>query len=318
MKIIDMPLRTLPLTEREPLAERLLPLRQLCRDVAELVKLRLTLMVLFTVAIGYLCGSAGAINWWIFSSALLGTALVAAGASALNQYLETASDRLMIRTQHRPLPAGRLGHRTALRLGVLAACVGFVYLALAVNPLAALVAVVTLLSYVFAYTPLKRITSLNTLVGAIPGALPPLIGWAAAANTLNVEAMSLFFILFFWQFPHFWAIAWLYRDDYERAELKMLPGLDHEGGRMTGRLMLQSALALLIASLGPVLLGISGPRYAWCAVALGVVFVAFAVRFLVQPSQERARHVLWASLIYLPVVLLVLVLDGPLLGFLGT
>jgi protoheme IX farnesyltransferase len=318
MKALDTPARPLSLVEARPLVEPMLSVWQRVADFAELVKPRLTLMVLFTVAVGFLAGALGGLDWVRFAHALIGTALVAAGASALNQYLEIDTDARMRRTRNRPLPAGRVAPRTGLRFGVLTACAGLAYLAVLTNPLTAAVAAVTLTSYVFAYTPLKRRTAFNTLVGAVPGALPPVIGWAAATNSLEAGAGCLFLILFLWQFPHFWAIAWLHREDYARAGLKMVPTLDREQGRMTGRFMVQSCLALIPVSILPVYVNVGGPRYLWAALVLGVIFLTFAVRFLLQPSQERARHVLWASLLYLPLLLLVLLLDGPFLGLGGT
>jgi len=282
-------------------------------DLAELFKLRLTALVLFTVAIGFLIGSTGRIDGLLFTHTLVGTGLLAVGASALNQFLERDSDAQMTRTRNRPLPAGRILPAAALRLGVVAACIGLVYLALLVHPLAGLLGVVTLVIYVFAYTPLKRITTLNTLVGAIAGALPPVIGWAGAAGSLSVGAWTLFLIVFFWQFPHFWSIAWLHRDDYARAGMKMIPVLDRSDGRMTARLIINHCLLLIPASLGPVLAGMAGPRYLIAATALGGVFLLTGFRFLLSPTDARARQVLWASLIWLPVLLTSLLLDGSFL-----
>jgi heme o synthase len=317
MKMIDAPVAALPLAELRPLPKPALAVPSILTDYAQLVKARLTLMVLFTVATGYVAAAGGLLEW-TFWHVLFGTALVAAGASALNQLLERETDAKMQRTRNRPLPAGRMTPRAALRFGVLSACAGFIYLAALVNPLSAFVAVVTLMLYVFVYTPLKRRTAFNTLVGAIPGALPPVIGWTAATGSLESGALSLFLILLLWQFPHFWAIAWLYREDYSRAGLKMVPLVDDEQGRLTGRLMVQNCLVLIPISLGPVLAHLAGPRYFWFALVLGGVFLAFAVRFLLSPSNERARHVLWASLLYLPLLLAALLLDGPLLGMAGT
>ena len=284
MKLIDAPVATLPLIDLQPLTRTAVPLTSALADYAQMVKPRLTLMVLFTVAVGYVVGAGGAMDWGVFCQVLAGTALVAAGASALNQLLERQTDALMRRTRNRPLPAGRRTPRQALRFGVLTACAGFIYLAALVNPLTALVAAVTLGLYVFVYTPLKRRTAFNTLVGAVPGALPPVIGWAAATGTLELGALSLFLLLFLWQFPHFWAIAWLYREDYGRAGLKMVPLADREEGRLTGRLMVQNCLVLIPVSLGPVLMNLAGPRYFWIALVLGAGFLTFAARFLLSPS----------------------------------
>lgn len=280
-------------------------------DFLRLAKPRLTLMVLFTVAVGYLAVAAPHPAPLSLLHALVGTALVAAAAGALNQLLEKDVDAAMRRTRHRPLPAGRLSEKAVLGFGLLTCSLGLAYLFLAVNPVAAAVALVTLLLYVLAYTPLKRKTALNTLVGAIPGALPPVIGCAAADPDLGAEAGLLFLLLFVWQFPHFWAIAWLYRPDYQRAGLRMLSVEDDEDGRRTGRFMVHGCLMLVLASGLPFVAGLSGPRYLILALTVGMLFTAAAGRFLLQPGVAQARQVLWASLVYLPVVLTALLLDGP-------
>lgn len=317
MKTIDVPAPTIQLPRVAALPEPITLARSRIADYLQLMKPRLTLMVLLTVAVGFVLGSGGSPNVALLVSTILGTALVAIGASALNQLLERETDARMLRTQDRPLPGGRLQPTTVLRFGVLTACAGLIYLTLWVNPLTGLLAVITLGSYVGIYTPLKRRTTLNTLVGAIPGALPPVMGWAAATGQIGAEAGSLFLILFFWQFPHFWAIAWIYKEDYAQAGLRMIPVLDRENGRTTGRLMVQNCLALLAISLLPALFALAGPRYAAGALVLGLAFLACAVRFLLQPSRRRARQMLLASLIYLPIVLLLLLVDGPLLLFPG-
>jgi protoheme IX farnesyltransferase len=317
MKTVELPLTTMPLAQVPALPEPLAIARSRCADFVQLMKPRLTLMVLLTVAAGFVMGTGGPPNLLLLFHAVAGTALVAVGASALNQFLEGKTDGQMLRTQDRPLPAGRLEPSTVLCFGVMTATIGLLYLAVAVNPLTGFLAVVTLGSYVGVYTPLKRRTTFNTLIGAIPGALPPVMGWAAATGEVGPEAGALFLILFFWQFPHFWAIAWMYKEDYARAGLKMVPVLDREGGRMTGRLMIQNCLALMVASMIPAALALAGPRYVIGALLMGMVFLASAVRFLAQPSRQRARHVLLASLLYLPIVLLMLLADGPLLIFPG-
>ncbi|MCS6975558.1 MAG: heme o synthase [Gemmatales bacterium] len=287
-------------------------------DYVQLAKPRLTTMVLFTVAVGFFAAAMPGSSLLPLLHALLGTALVAAGAGALNQLLEKDADAIMRRTRRRPLPAGRLSPSAVLRFGVMTSCLGLGYLATLVNPSAAAVAGLTLALYVFAYTPLKRITALNTMIGAVPGALPPVIGVLAAGGGLDFVAGILFLIVFLWQFPHFWAIAWLYRDDYRRAGLQMLSTQDSEDGRLTARFMVQGCLMLLLASLLPFLAGLSGPRYVLVVLAIGGLFIATAIRFLLAPSAERARQVLWASLVYLPVVLTALLLDGPWLILAGS
>jgi protoheme IX farnesyltransferase len=263
-----------------------------------------------TVAAGAVLASAGAPDWWLVAHAVVGAALVAAGASALNQLLERDVDARMRRTQDRPLPAGKVPPGEALVFGVTLAVSGVVYLALALpHPLAAVVAALTFLIYVFIYTPLKRRTSLNTLAGGIAGALPPVIGWTAVRSSLSVEIGALFGILFLWQVPHFLAIAWIHRADYSRAGLTMLPSVDPEG-RLIGRQMVGYSLALLTVSVALPILGTAGPVYLAGAVLLGVGFLTCAVRFACLRSLSRARVVLRASLIYLPGLLALLVLDG--------
>ncbi len=279
-------------------------------DYLELAKPRLSMMVLLTVAAGALLGSAGALNWSILCHTLVGTALVAAGASALNQLLERESDALMRRTENRPMPAGRLQAVEVLIFGAALGIGGVAYLAVMLpQPLAALLAAVTFVGYVFVYTPLKRITSLNTLIGAVPGALPPVIGWAAVRGSIDPEIVAVFMILFLWQIPHFLAIAWIYREDYGRAGLRMLPVVDRDG-RMSGRQMVGYCLALIPASLTPLVFGRGGLLYLLGALLLGGAFLGFVLAFQRKRSLRRARGVLRASLIYLPVLLALLLLDG--------
>jgi protoheme IX farnesyltransferase len=278
-------------------------------DYLRLTRPRLCSMALVTVAAGAVLASGGTPDWRIILHALVGAALVAAGASALNQWWEREVDAQMRRTRDRPLPAGRLAPGEVLVLGIASATGGVVYLAVTLaQPLAAVVAALTLLSYVFVYTPLKRRTPLNTLVGAIPGALPPVIGWSAVRGSLNAEIGALFVVLFLWQVPHFLAIAWIYRVDYDRAGLCMLPAVDRDGG-MIGRQMICYCLALIAASLAPLVLGATGPLYLAGALLLGIGFLACAVRFFLRRSLARARAVLQASLIYLPALLIFWLVD---------
>ena len=280
-------------------------------DFVELSKPRLNTLVLFTVAAGFLFAGQGMVtNWLLLMHTLLGTALVASGASALNQLLERESDARMHRTERRPLPAGRLQPGEALLFGLAASACGLAYLVLSVpRPVAAGVAAVTLLSYVLIYTPLKQKTSLNTLAGAVPGALPPLIGYTAARGSLDLQALALFLILFLWQIPHFLAIAWIYREDYERAGQRMLPGIDRSGF-LTALHIVTYCFALLPASLLPFVLGRAGMIYVAGAIALGSAFLAFSLAFLRDRSLARARDVMRASLIYLPVLLALLILNS--------
>jgi protoheme IX farnesyltransferase len=285
-------------------------LRDRLGDYVQLMKPRVLVLVLFTVATGALLAASGAPNWAVLVHALVGTSLVAAGASAFNQWLERDSDALMQRTANRPLPAGRLHPAEVLLLAVTLGAGGVAYLAVALyQPHAALVAAVTFFCYVFVYTPLKRRTSLNTLVGAVPGALPPVIGWTAVRGVLDGEVAALFVVLFLWQVPHFLAIAWIYREDYARAGLRMLPVEDPDGS-LSGRQMVSYCLALIPASLTPVLLGRAGPLYLAGALALGLGFLSCAVAFARTSSVPQARRVMRASLIYLPALLALLLLDG--------
>ncbi len=279
-------------------------------DYLELTKPRIAVLVLFTVAAGYFLAARGRVDLATLTHAIFGAALLAAGASALNQLLERDTDALMRRTEARPLPAGRMQATEVLIFGLALIALGLLWLAAFTRqPAAVLVGALTAISYVGLYTPLKRKTSLNTLVGAVPGALPPVIGWAAAGGGFGSEPMALFLILFLWQVPHFLAIAWLYREDYARAGLRMLPGEERDGS-MTSRQMVSYCLALVPASLLPVARGMAGGRYAAAAVLLSLVFVFCALGFARRPSDGSARRVLRASLLYLPALLAALVVDG--------
>lgn len=290
------------LTEAAPLT------RARAIDYLELTKPRVAVLVLFTVAAGALLASNGLPDVSVLLHVLVGTALVAGGASAINQLVERHSDALMARTENRPLPSGRLQPVEVAFFGGILVVAGLIYLAVQ-QPLTALVAGFTFLSYVFVYTPLKRTTTLNTLVGAVPGALPPVIGWTAVRGSIGPEVVTLFLILFLWQVPHFLAIAWIYRDDYARAGLRMLPVLDRDGG-ITGRQMVGYCLVLIPASLTPAALGLGGTVYVIGASALGLGFVYSAWKFHRTHSVRQARQVLRVSLLYLPLLLLLLLLSG--------
>jgi protoheme IX farnesyltransferase len=275
---------------------------------ADLFKARLTTLVLLTTLVGFYLGCRGPVDFLLMLHTLLGTALVASGASALNQLVEKDLDARMRRTQNRPLPSGRLQPQTVLLVGAGCAAIGMIYLALAVNLTTSALGAVSLASYVFVYTPLKRKTWLNTAVGAIPGALPPLMGWTAARGEMTVEGWALFAILAFWQLPHFLAIAWIYRDEYARAGFKMLPLIDPEGHR-TGRQAVSHTLGLLPVSLCPFLFRLTGPIYLIGALVLGVAFLWFAIQFSRELTVSRARKLFYASILYLPLLLGVMVLD---------
>ncbi len=275
---------------------------------ADLIKARLTLLVLLTTLVGFYVAFRGAMNYALMFHTMLGTALVASGAAALNQLLEREHDAKMRRTQNRPLPSGRLQPVTVMLFGGVTSVAGLVYLALLANPLTSVIGAVTLVSYVFIYTPLKRVTWLNTAVGAIPGGLPPLMGWAAARGELDGGGWALFAILAFWQMPHFFAIAWIYRDEYAKAGFQMLPNVDPDGSR-TGRQSVSYALALLAVSLFPFRFHLAGPVYLAGAVVLGAAFLWCAIQFARQLTTARARQLFFASILYLPLLLGLLVLD---------
>jgi protoheme IX farnesyltransferase len=245
---------------------------------SDLVKARLTTLVLLTSAVGFYLGESGAINWILFFNTLAATALVASGASALNQLLEREYDAKMRRTQSRPLPSGRLQPTTVAIFGGVTSVAGLVYLALAVNLLTSVLGAVTLVSYLFIYTPLKRVTWLNTMIGAVPGALPPLMGWTAARGELSGEGWALFAILFFWQLPHFFAIAWMYRHEYAKAGFKMLSNVDADGKR-TAEQSISNTLALLAVSLCPFVFKMAGTTYLVGAIIFGAGFLFCAVQF---------------------------------------
>lgn len=275
-------------------------------DVLELVKARLSLLVLITTLVGFLLGWRGPFDWVLLTATLLGTALCAGGAAALNQWWERDIDSRMKRTRGRPLPAGRMQPHDALLFGIFFSLSGVAILALFTNHRAAFLAFATIAIYIFVYTPMKRVSSLNTLVGAIPGALPPLIGWVAARGNYNIEGCLLFATLWFWQMPHFLAIAWMYKDDYADGGFVMLTANDPEG-RMTARQALLYTLFLVPVTLLPSMLGFNSTVYFLGALAFGLAFTAFAVRFITQRTRNAARNLFFASIIYLPLLLGLLV-----------
>lgn len=277
-------------------------------DLCLLVKPRLSSVVLLSTLTGFFLASPSSMDWVLLLNTLLGTALVAAGASMLNQVIERKSDAKMQRTRNRPLPAGRMDPAQALSLGAIAAIAGMTYLAASVNLEAALWATLTMALYVFVYTPLKRVTTLNTLVGAVPGAIPPLIGWTAAQGSLDARAWSLFAIIFVWQLPHFLAIAWMYREDYQRAGLLMLPTVD-DGGHSTGRQVVLHSLSLIPVTLIPVFLKMAGGMYFVSALVLGVLFLAAGVNFASKRTDTAARVLFLASVAYLPLLLALMIVD---------
>jgi heme o synthase len=292
----------------QPIAEATLSEKSRWTVFSELVKARLTLMVLITTLVGFYVGAQGALDWSLMTHTILGTALLACGAAALNQLIEREHDAKMRRTEGRPLPSGRLQPDTVLIFGGASCIAGLIYLAFAVNLLTSVLGAITVVTYVFVYTPLKRVTWLNTAVGAIPGALPPLMGWTAATGEVTGAGWALFAILFFWQIPHFLAIAWMYRDEYAKAGFVMLPGVDPTGER-TAHQAVSHTIGLLLVSLCPVMFRVSGLVYFLGSLLIGLAFLGTALAFARQMSLPRARQLFFASIIYLPLLLGLMVFD---------
>lgn len=275
------------------------------QDFVELTKPRITFLVLVTTAVGYALGLRDGFEASSFFFLMAGTALLSGGASALNQYVEREADGRMIRTRDRPIPAGRVAPAEALAFGLAICALGHAFL-VASGWLTALLGLASAATYVLLYTPLKRVTSLCTVVGAVPGALPPMMGWAAARGRLDAGAWALFAILFLWQLPHFLALAWMYREDYARGGFPMLPVADREGGS-TGRQAILYSAALLPATLLAGMLVSAGEAYLWSALALGLLFLAFSARFAWTRTVASARSLFLLSVLYLPAVLILLV-----------
>ena len=278
------------------------------KDYIELTKPRITWLIVMSTAIGYYFGHSGAWRVWAAIHTMIGTALVASGTAALNQWYEREADRHMKRTQMRPLPAGRLTPGQALWFGIGLAIIGGLELGFGVNWLTSALAIATLFMYLFVYTPLKQKTWWSTTVGAVPGAMPPLIGFAGAAGMVNADALILGAILFLWQFPHFYAIAWMYREDYSRAGIRMLPVVEPDGGSTARQILLYSILLIPI-SLLPKWMGMTGSIYMIGALLLGLLFLYSGIRVSLDRSRVRARRVLLTSVVYLPVLYALMVLD---------
>lgn len=283
-------------------------IRSKISDFIELTKPGVTFMVVITTLAGFYLGSQDAMDIVLLLHTLVATFLVAGGTNALNQLIECDVDARMKRTKNRPLPAGRLNATEVQIFAIFISIVGILYLGLAVNLLTGLLATLTLVSYVFIYTPLKSKTPLSTLVGAIPGAIPPMGGWAAVRAEIGIEAWVLFAILFFWQVPHFLAIAWIYRTDYSRGKFRVLPVID-KNGSLTSRYIVLNCLALLSVSLLPSLLGITGSLYFLSALVLGIGFLMSGVQVALAKTNLYARRLLHTSIIYLPVLLALMSFD---------
>ncbi len=271
------------------------------KDYIALTKPRITWLILMSTGVGYFFGARAGWNFLTLFHTIIGTGLIASGTAALNQWYEREADAKMRRTQERPLPSGRLQAGKALVFAILISVAGFVELFAGVNALTGWLGLFTLASYLFIYTPLKQRSPHSTTIGAIPGAMPPLIGYAAASGTLTWEAWILFAILFLWQFPHFYAIAWMYREDYERAGIRMLPVVE-PNGESTARRILLFSLVLIPISLIPKFLSMTGNLYLFGALAIGLLFLYAGLRVSFDRTRQRARSVLLASVVYLPVL----------------
>lgn len=278
------------------------------RDYATLAKPEVMSLILVAAGAGFYLGTEGPLDWLLLFHTLLGTGLVAGGTGTLNQVWERKTDSRMHRTAQRPLPAGRMKTATALSYGLILSIAGTIYLWLLVSPLTSLLAVLTLATYLLLYTPLKSRTPLCTIVGAFPGAMPPLIGWAAVRGTLDLEAWVLYGILFLWQFPHFLAIAWMYREDYARGGILMEPVVD-PSGKSTFRQILVTSALLVPLSLAPALLGMGGKLYLLGAIPLGLGFLAFGIWSARERTTRLARYLLHASVLYLPALFALLMFD---------
>ena len=274
----------------------------------ELTKPRITFLILVSTALGFYLGSQGEINSNQFAVTIIGTFLLAGGAGAINHFVEKDLDKLMDRTQSRPIPAGIISSKSALFFGVSISMFGFIILATLVNHLTAILGLITVLLYIFVYTPLKKITWLNTTIGAIPGAMPALGGWAASANELDPNAWILFSILFLWQHPHFYAIALMCKEDYEKAGFQMLPVIEKESNR-TNRQIMWHAFLLIPVSLFFVVTGVLGEIYFWGASALGVGYLISGIPLLKSTTFDNAKFLLKISVIYLPALLVVIFID---------
>jgi protoheme IX farnesyltransferase len=282
----------------------------LIKDYIALTKPRITWLILMSTGVGYFFGAKDGWQWLTLLHTIVGTGLIASGTAALNQWYEREADGKMRRTQARPLPSGRLTPGKALVFGILISAAGFADLWFGANPLAAMLGLITLLCYLFIYTPLKQRSPHSTTFGSVPGAMPPLIGFAAASGTLTWDAWVLFAILFLWQFPHFYAIAWMYKEDYARAGIRMLPVVEPDGKSTARRIMLYS-IALIPISLMPKYFAMAGNIYLYGALVLGLLFLYYGLRIRTDRTRQQARRVLLASVVYLPLLFSLMLLDRP-------
>jgi protoheme IX farnesyltransferase len=282
----------------------------LIKDYIALTKPRVTWLILMSTGVGYFFGAQNGWHLATLIHTIIGTGLIASGTAALNQWYEREADAKMRRTQARPLPAGRLDAWKALVFAILISAAGFAELWIGANGLSAMLGLFTLLCYLFVYTPLKQRSPHSTTIGSIPGAMPPLIGFAAASGKLTWDAWVLFAILFLWQFPHFYAIAWMYKEDYARAGIRMLPVVEPDG-KSTARRILLYSIALIPISLMPKFFAMAGNVYMYGAIALGLAFLYYGLRIRWDRTRQQARRVLLASVIYLPVLFSLMLFDRP-------
>ena len=287
---------------------RPLPAKNIYAAFIELTKPRITFLILVSTALGYYLGNTGQFELFNFLITIIGTTMLAGGAGAINHYIEKDLDMLMERTKSRPIPAGLISSQTALYFGIIQSVLGFGLLLAFVNMLTALLGLLTIVLYIFVYTPLKMITWLNTTIGAVPGALPALGGWAASANELNPNAWILFAILFLWQHPHFYAIALMCKEDYKKAGFKMLPVIEEDSNR-TNRQIIWHAFLLIPVSLFFVVTGVLGSIYFWGAAILGAFYLLSGIPLLRESSVKNAKLLLRTSVIYLPLLLVIILID---------
>jgi len=287
---------------------RPLPAKNIYAAFIELTKPRITFLILVSTALGYYLGNTGQFELFNFLITIIGTTMLAGGAGAINHYIEKDLDMLMERTKSRPIPAGLISSQTALYFGIIQSVLGFGLLLAFVNMLTALLGLLTIVLYIFVYTPLKMITWLNTTIGAVPGALPALGGWAASANELNPNAWILFAILFLWQHPHFYAIALMCKEDYKKAGFKMLPVIEEDNNR-TNRQIIWHAFLLIPVSLFFVVTGVLGSIYFWGAAILGAFYLLSGIPLLRESSVKNAKLLLQTSVLYLPLLLVIILID---------
>lgn len=287
---------------------KVIGLRERMAAYSELTKPRIAFMLVLTSAAGFYLGTKGSFDFALFANAMIGIALLAFGVATLNQYVERQTDMLMDRTAKRPIPTGRVTPNEALVFGVIQCVVAELYLLFLVNPMTAVLGLTVIIGYVLLYTPLKTRTSVCTAIGAIPGAMPPLMGWTSSANEITLGAWSLFAMLFLWQFPHFLAIAWMYREQYAKAGIKMLPVVE-PSGRLTARQIVLFTIMLIPVSLAPFFLQFAGPFFLVGATLLGFWFLVESIRAAHAKTALRARRLLFVSVLYLPLIFALAVID---------